>query len=185
MQSSPAQNGALYAGAKSRYDDFQALHIVQTGVAHYIGSFFPWHRRFLALFEQDLQTTCGYEGGIPYWNWTLDTPDMLASPLFDLVYGFGGNGAWVENTTTSPPEWQIAVNIPGRSGGGCTLDGPFAKRSVNWILEAEDFWTLDHRTQGIALGVINMSIHAAGHQSLGGNVGEFTNMYSSPGDQLF
>ncbi|ORY55906.1 uncharacterized protein BCR38DRAFT_528749 [Pseudomassariella vexata] len=218
LQSKPAKTETLFAGAKSRYDDFQALHIIQTEDVHFCGSFFAWHRNFLALLENDLHTTCGYPGGIPYWNWTMDAADMLASPLFDPVYGFGGNGIWIENTTTFPSDWQILADIPGRTGGGCITDGPFANRTVplgpgnhtdyrphclhrdfspylltftgnktklDWVLEAEDFWNLDHRTEGIALGVPNMSLHAAGHQSLGGNIGEITNMYSSPGDPLF
>ncbi|KAH8681966.1 hypothetical protein BX600DRAFT_505593 [Xylariales sp. PMI_506] len=218
MQAKPAQNGDLYAGALSRYDDFQALHIVQTPYAHYIGSFLPWHRNFVSLFENDLQTTCGYTGGIPYWNWTIDAPDMLSSPLFDPVNGFGGNGIYIANTTGFPADWQIPADIPGRTGGGCITDGPFANRSVplgpgnhteytphclhrdfsayllsftgnktkvDWVLDADDFWTLDHRIEGVGLGVANMSLHAAGHQSIGGNIGEMTNMYSSPGDPLF
>lgn len=49
------------------------------------------------------------------------------------------------------------------------------KTKLDWVLEAEDFWNLDHRTEGVALGIPNMSIHAAGHQSIGGNVGEVSN----------
>lgn len=31
----PAENGGVYAGAKSRYDDFVALHIIQTNYIHF------------------------------------------------------------------------------------------------------------------------------------------------------
>lgn len=49
------------------------------------------------------------------------------------------------------------------------------KTKLDWVLSAEDFWTFDHRTEGVALGVDNMSLHAAGHQSIGGNVGDVSN----------
>lgn len=35
LQSTPARTGDIHAGAKSRYDDFQALHIDQTDYIHF------------------------------------------------------------------------------------------------------------------------------------------------------
>lgn len=31
----PSKNGEIYAGAKTRYDDFLALHIIQTDYIHF------------------------------------------------------------------------------------------------------------------------------------------------------
>lgn len=35
LQSRPAQTADIHAGARSRYDDFQALHIDQTDYIHF------------------------------------------------------------------------------------------------------------------------------------------------------
>lgn len=35
LRTKPAQTGDTHAGAKSRYDDFQALHIDQTDYIHF------------------------------------------------------------------------------------------------------------------------------------------------------
>lgn len=93
---------------------------------HFVGHFLPWHRLFVATYESMLRNECGYSGAQPYWDWTLDSdPSDLSkfssSPVFDATTGFGGNGDWVANDPTSffPP-------VPGRTGGGCVNDGPWA-----------------------------------------------------------
>lgn len=67
-----------------------------------------------------------------YWDWTLDAVSESAwpaSPIFDDVYGFGGNGAYIANISNLTQ--TSAVNdLPGRSGGGCVTDGPFANLAV-------------------------------------------------------
>lgn len=70
-----------------------------------------------------LRDECGYRGAQPYWDWTLDTrsaEDWAKSPVFDAKTGFGGNGAYVEGEPGNPFE------VPGRTGGGCVVDGPWA-----------------------------------------------------------
>lgn len=114
-------------GAISRYDDLVATHINQTMSIHFVGHFLPWHRLFTAYYEKLLRDECGYRGGQPYWDWTLDTPasEFIASPLFDAVYGFGGNGPQVSPYNASKNE------VPGRTGGGCVKDGPFRNMTVH------------------------------------------------------
>ncbi|KAI1380758.1 hypothetical protein F4677DRAFT_441092 [Hypoxylon crocopeplum] len=66
--------------------------------------------------------------GAPY-HWTLDAVDetsILESPVWDPEYGFGGNGDYIEDISGFPEEWRTAFEIPGRTGGGCLIDGPFA-----------------------------------------------------------
>ena len=46
--------------------------------------------------------------------------------MWDATYGFGGNGPYVEVPPGTP-----FFNIPGRTGGGCVLDGPFKDMVVN------------------------------------------------------
>ncbi|KAK2805503.1 hypothetical protein FQN51_000329 [Onygenales sp. PD_10] len=115
-------------GAISRFDDLVATHIKQTFEIHYVGHFLPWHRFFTAVYENALRTECGYTGAQPYWDWTLDVvdPDSFPkSPVFDAQFGFGGNGPWIEGNASDP------MNVPGRTGGGCVLDGPFKDMTVH------------------------------------------------------
>lgn len=75
-----------------------------------------------------MRDDCGYTGGQPYWNYSLDAdpenPDSMQAfenEVFDPETGFGGNGEYVEST----PENNI-YGIEGGTGGGCVKDGPFA-----------------------------------------------------------
>lgn len=87
-------------------------------------------------YEQEIQS-CGWTGGIPYWDWTIDAANpetFVHSPVFDTEYGFGGNGDYIPGNFSHPapglpvnPPWDV----PDRSGGGCLEDGPFANLTVN------------------------------------------------------
>ncbi len=109
-------------GVISRYDDLVYTHIQQTFSIHYTGHFLAWHRYYTATYERMLRDECGYEGGQPYWDWSLDTPadKWASSPVFDPDSGFGGNGDFIPGDPSNPFE------VPGRTGGGCVRDGPFA-----------------------------------------------------------
>ncbi|PGH01133.1 hypothetical protein AJ79_08004 [Helicocarpus griseus UAMH5409] len=115
-------------GAISRFDDLVATHIKQTFEIHYVGHFLPWHRFFTATYEHSLRTECSYTGAQPYWDWTLDvTPssNFPRSPVFHPEFGFGGNGPWLEGNSSDPG------HVPGRTGGGCVIDGPFKDMVVH------------------------------------------------------
>ncbi|ROV97790.1 hypothetical protein VPNG_08645 [Cytospora leucostoma] len=221
LLNTPSQQSDVYPGAKSRFDDFQGLHISKTDYYHFCGQFIPWHRYFLHLYQNALEQSCNFTGIMPYWNWALDAVSeeaVPASPIFDPVYGFGGNGAYIANVSGFPEDYQAMVEIPGRTGGGCITDGPFANLSVSmgpgnhtsynphclrrdfspwlftlsgnqsvidWTLNATNFWHLDYYVEGISLSVYGMRVHAAGHMAIGGQIGEMSNIYSSPGDPLF
>lgn len=95
------------------------------------GHFFPWHRYFVIIYEKALREECGYKGAQPYWNWTLDTKpgmDILDSPVFDPVTGFGGNG---QSGVPLPPPSPMRKDIPGGTGGGCVQNGPFVNLTLN------------------------------------------------------
>jgi tyrosinase len=125
----PKFNGS---GVISRYDDLVYTHIQQTFSIHYVGHFLAWHRYFTATYEHMLRSECCYRGAQPYWDWTLDVvpADTLnstdsdtkwpASPVFDGDTGFGGNGPFVAVDPSNP------FAVPGRTGGGCVSDGPWA-----------------------------------------------------------
>jgi tyrosinase len=130
-----------------------------------------------------------------YWDWTLDADDFLASPLWDPVTGFGGNGAEAPADNTSFP-------VPGATGGGCITDGPFtdfrlhlgpgaslersdrclrrgfspdiAKKfsnsaKVKNALAQTNFGWFNKIIEG-ETNFENVGIHGAGHYSIGGEV---------------
>lgn len=69
LQSKPARTPqSLAPGAKTRYDDFVAVHINQTMTIHYTGTFLSWHRYYTWLYEDALQTECGFKGTQPVGN---------------------------------------------------------------------------------------------------------------------
>ncbi|KAL1798113.1 hypothetical protein ACET3X_002150 [Alternaria dauci] len=79
---------------------------------HAAAPFFPWHRIYLHLFEEQLKKRCGYQGSLPYWDWTLDNPDIHNAPVWDNFTGFGGNGGGVTGTA-----------LPNAT---CVSDGPLS-----------------------------------------------------------
>lgn len=136
LQAAPAQTGNAYAGVRSRYDDFLVTHITQTDYIHWVGHFLPWHRYFLWLFEKALREECGHAAALPYWDWTLDaaTGDnttFATSPVFDAIGGFGGNGPFIADLSGFSPDARSILEVPGRSGGGCITDGPFADYQIS------------------------------------------------------
>ncbi|KAI8273837.1 hypothetical protein K4K60_010390 [Colletotrichum sp. SAR11_57] len=133
LMSLPSETSGQWAGAKSRYDDFQGLHISVTEQVHFTGTFLPWHRWMLYLFESELRNKCSYQGALPYWDIGLDNTaeTFVNSPIFDDVYGFGGNGPYIQDVS-DPEEFptKTPTEIPNRTGGGCVQQGPFANLTV-------------------------------------------------------
>jgi hypothetical protein len=98
----------------SVYDTFVLWHRDAFGcavmAAHMGPAFFPWHRQFVLLFEQQLQAI-EPTVTIPYWDWAVDrTPDAyLWADDF-----MGGNGdPHADYTVTTGPfrqgKWTINV----------------------------------------------------------------------------
>ncbi|KAJ5174026.1 uncharacterized protein N7500_001957 [Penicillium coprophilum] len=115
----------------THFDDFQATHSDQTPWIHWVGHFVLWHRYYLATYEKALREVCGYQGGQPYWNWSLDASStdnssmaIFETDIFDPIRGFGGNGKYMPADETQNP-----LNLTGRTGGGCVEDGPFTPPS--------------------------------------------------------
>lgn len=145
-----------------------------------------------------------------YWNVSQDATltdiNTLASfdtEVFDPVFGFGGNGAYVEHTPENNP-----FNISGGTGGGCVEDGPFRegkfvtnfptpsclKRDfIPWIFNTfgqqsvvdavqsqPDYTSFAFEIEGIP-SFDKPSIHGSGHFGVGGVLGQAGNAYNSPG----
>lgn len=131
LQSKPTQDPTFAPGARTRYDDFVAVHINQTLSIHGTANFLVWHRRFTWAFEQAMRNECGYQGPLLYWNWGKYAYDPLNSPLFDgSNYSMSGNGEYVPHGCTEGLPTDLNCIPPG-SGGGCVVTGPFANLTVN------------------------------------------------------
>ncbi|KAH8178615.1 common central domain of tyrosinase domain-containing protein [Sarocladium implicatum] len=111
---SPSQlgmNGSLY-------DDFSWAHNLVAHSNHGKAPFLTWHRRFISVYEKQLRETCGYDGALPYWDWSLDWEEPEKSVIFDSELGFGGDG---------DPK-------AGKFGHGhCVTDTPFKNLKPLWL----------------------------------------------------
>ncbi|KAK5659246.1 hypothetical protein OQA88_1338 [Cercophora sp. LCS_1] len=124
-----------FPGAKSLFDDFVAIHLMQTMNIHLSGTFLTWHRYFTHVFEERLRTDCGYTGTVPYWEWGLDVSNPAASPIFDgSDTSLGGNGDFFPHDgliLTEPLNETALIPQPPGTGGGCVTTGPFANMTVH------------------------------------------------------
>ena len=118
-------------GAKNRYDDFAASHIIEAGFIHFTATLFPWHRVLVWEYEQALRNECGYTGAQPYWDWTLYYQNLTASPLFDgSETSLGGNGEYIPHGPTRIVAFGLDLTLPPGTGGGNVTTGPFAYWTV-------------------------------------------------------
>ncbi|KAJ3526902.1 hypothetical protein NMY22_g9986 [Coprinellus aureogranulatus] len=198
--------------ATTRFEEFQATHILLTDRIHSVGHFLPWHRHLVTLYNRALQEECGYVGPTTYWDWTRDDTSLPVrqSPIFDPVTGFGGDG--VPGTYTLPPDPKNESDtFPGAGSfiyKGCVQDGPFK----NWIVHLgpgkmntehclvrgmQEFARQAYTTSNVdrilkaetfedfrnlADELTMRGIHGSGHLLVGG---EMTNTYSAGADPLF
>lgn len=90
-------------GPRTRFDEFQKIHIQATTTVHFVGAFLPFHRYLMHAHEQILRTECNYTGAQPYWDETLDAGKFSTSIVLDPVTGFGGDGQGPNNCITDGP----------------------------------------------------------------------------------
>ncbi|KAF9530165.1 hypothetical protein CPB83DRAFT_851093 [Crepidotus variabilis] len=207
-------NMTTYEGVRTRYDDFQAVHIHTADTVHYVGHFLPWHRGFVKMYEDVLREECGYDDAIPYWDWEVDIDSgqpVQKSPIFDPKTGFGGDG--VPGTYTLPSNISsISLSdLMPSTFKGCVLDGPFSSAHYTVHLGPGKLITSHCLVRGIdnsvahylSSEVVNHALRAADYarfrEALEGKPGEesehesghmiiggdFGNFYSSPADPIF
>ncbi|KAK7946231.1 uncharacterized protein PG986_010552 [Apiospora aurea] len=102
------------------YDDFTWVHAHLNDDIHFVAQFLPWHRYFVHLYERELKS-CGYNGVMSYWDWTLDTANRSSSSIWDPYHGFGGDGV-------GPGPYRLDSANPILDV--CVQDGPFANLTV-------------------------------------------------------
>ncbi|CAK5272159.1 unnamed protein product [Mycena citricolor] len=230
MQTLPANGVVDTNHVRTRYDDFQSAHINLTDETHTVashtlcvlaendnatqGQFLPWHRYFLGTFESTLRSECAYQGSIPYWDWSLDADqlDSIAkSPVFDPVYGFGGNGLHIPGYSGPFNNWTNLAGWVEGTGGGCITTGPFVSYNLSvgpgtkptnhcltrnfndafiWALSSAqvanttkqpNFERFRIELEGQPI-TSTMKLHDGGHFAVGG---EMLDTYSSPADPIF
>ncbi|KAL4234838.1 hypothetical protein ACF0H5_006479 [Mactra antiquata] len=148
-----------------RYDTFANLHqgVVITS-AHNGPNFLPWHRVYLALYEEALRMV-NRMVSLPYWDSTLDF--HMAEPTESIIWStpFLGNGDGI--VTAGPfanwvtPTGPLARNI----GGGSRL---FSRPVVNDILTRCRMRDIVVPT---ALPRYNLELHHGGpHNWVGGQM---------------
>ncbi|KAI1877344.1 hypothetical protein JX265_003352 [Neoarthrinium moseri] len=100
----PRSDPGAVPGARSRFDDFVAVHIQMSGSIH-----------------------------ATYWNWGRYASSPLDSPIFDgSATSLSGNGIFSPYPGLQLPLYPPPYNvIPPAEGGGCVTTGPFANMSVN------------------------------------------------------
>ena len=153
----------LQLKANGRYDQYVALHKAQFdggGPAHQGPAFLPWHREYLARFEQELQAIDA-DVSLPYWDWTTQRGTGAALWTADLL---GGDGTGPDDTVTSGPfafstgRWTLTVTSPPldpgpalrRSLGGGTLP---TSGQLNAALSRTPYDSFRLQLEGIVHGV--------------------------------
>lgn len=100
----PAKSEKAWApAAKTRFDDFVAIHVNQTMYIHGNGLFLTWHRYFVWAYEQALRNECGYEGYQPV-NYNLSCRHAISTDSAST-----GTGSHTPTTSTSPPSLTAAT----------------------------------------------------------------------------
>ncbi|CAG8954776.1 hypothetical protein HYFRA_00004701 [Hymenoscyphus fraxineus] len=172
----------------SLYDDFTVVHKKRVYSVHHVSASLPWHRYFIFIFEQALKEKCGYEGSLPYWDWTLDSKDPLASPIWDPEIGFGGSkdpatgcveggplkGFLLSNTKNIPSRHCLVREFSNDSEFGELHSKQWSPEIVSDILTSSK--TFEELRERIERGP-----HKHLHDGIGGEMMSFT----SSNDPLF
>ncbi|KAI2627026.1 Di-copper centre-containing protein [Hypomontagnella submonticulosa] len=181
LMSTPAKSGI--PGAKTRWDELQYAHIVQTEYVHGVGAFLPFHRYFVTVHEHLLRTECNYTGPLPYWDEPSDVGNINGSAIFDVEVGFGGNGTGAKSCIVDGP----FANLTLRFKEDMTVSNYCISRYLNdraFSAAAQEFvdMCLEREKYTDAWNCLEGRPHGAGH---GGVSGTMVNTFLSPGDPIF
>ncbi|CAI4215502.1 unnamed protein product [Parascedosporium putredinis] len=169
LQALPAKTSTReIPGARSRFDDFVAAHILQTNYIHNTANFLSWHRYFVAAYEKALREECGYAGAHPYWNWDryAKNPCITTGPFASMKVNLGPGSSVKYNPRC------LTRDISTAYAKFTTVEYSYPLIATsNTISKFQD--TLQGRNQ----------VHGGGHFTIGGDPG--SNVFASPGDPAF
>ncbi|KAK1827430.1 hypothetical protein QBC39DRAFT_314872 [Podospora conica] len=182
LMAAPAKLGL--PGARTRFDEFQAIHQLQAYATHHVGAFLPFHCLLTTAHETALREECNYKGYQPYWHEPMDAGAFSKSSLFDPTYGFGGDGdrsrggcittgPFANYTNSLGPSYQVTQHCIDRR----ISDGASSRSS-----QANVDACLAKKTWEEAWPCLEGAPHGGGHGGVGG---QMTNGVSSPGDPIF
>ncbi|KAF2433558.1 Di-copper centre-containing protein [Tothia fuscella] len=209
LQTKPPIYKTEFPIVQSRYDDFVAVHVnVSASAGHDHKNLLIWHRYFITLFEDALINECGWDEGLPYWNWYLDIPDgggnFPKSPVWDADTGFGGNGVVTAVSGDGPfkdlqlrigPFGAMGANNPvrcltrtisdafvGQSGGKAKLQKWLQSTTYQGFMNhvQKDFAHMDAASMRGQDPKTSADIHFIGHMSIGGEMGDPLNSVNEP-----
>ncbi|KAK3377598.1 hypothetical protein B0H63DRAFT_477473 [Podospora didyma] len=176
------QKQNIFPGAKTRWDEFVALHQLHALQIHTTGQFLPYHRYYIKVLEF-LLLECGYHGPLAYWDEPRDAGKFSKSLLLDTNLGFGGSGKGTQNCVTDGPFANLTVNIgPGfKSQPRCVnrkiTDAFSSQTGATYVASA-----IKGSTYKEALDAIYSGPHLLGHMALSMMNGD---SITSSGDPLF
>ncbi|PVH93785.1 Di-copper centre-containing protein [Periconia macrospinosa] len=181
LMSLPAKLGLT--GARTRFDEFQKIHVLHTPLIHGVGAFLPYHRYYIQAHETALRTECHYAGAQPYWDEARDAGNFSKSILLDPETGFGGDGVGPNKCIADGPFKDYVNSIgPGenitdhcidRQINDCMSEGA-AQQNVDACMKMKTFES--------AWNCMEAMPHSSGHSGING---QMMNVFSSPGDPLF
>ncbi|KAK0627925.1 hypothetical protein B0T14DRAFT_422288 [Immersiella caudata] len=183
LMSTPATLGLR--GTRTKFDEFQSVHVLKMEIAHWTGQFLPFHRLFVWAHEEALRNDCGFTGAQPYWAEELDVGAFSKSILLDPVRGFGGDGFGPDRCIRD----GSFVNYTNTLGPGFEINDHCINRQVNDSLTMSAAATVIEGCMNMPTFLTLWSClesrggpHSAGHSGVGAQMG---NPISSPGDPLF
>jgi hypothetical protein len=164
----------LHQNRSEIYDDWTKIHLNHSRIAHGSMYFFPWHRIYILLFEQELRKISP-NITLPYWDWAYDSQDPIKSPIWKEEY------LGIMNGEEGDCRWKCRLKK-----SHC-LKRNYDAESIGTF---HDRLTLTQIIQDINMTFVEFSStieqtpHGLVHASIGGVGGDMSYMHS-PNDPLF
>jgi tyrosinase len=173
------------------YDQYDCWHKeCGCGNQHDNAMFLPWHRAFLALFEQDLRRISGNATlSLPYWIWPQEFPRDLVDGSSDNGF-MGGAGTPVNTGPFKDPAWKDRLgNALGRTHASRIDPITLLPAAINGLLGITFYDAPDYK-DGTATQSLNgfrsrlEKAHDTAHGWIGGQAGSLQIAFADPATYL-
>jgi hypothetical protein len=180
---------ALDSDPNWNYDNFALIH-GQSLSQHGTPWFLAWHRVFVFKFEERLRYHKGCDMTVPYWDWSLDAPAELSSPVFgasQLGPKLGVPASYCLGTSflSAAPEFGANSNSHSTPFGmpTCVARRPSVSQFTDLatlvgLLATPNFGPFSSSVEGAPHGNVHMYVG-------GTSFGHMGNIMWSPDDPLF